>query len=382
LFQFFIILCFATPIFIFGTYGAILFYYSRKVEKAHTSYLEDSGFQPLVSVVTATHNEESIILKKIENLLSSKYPKIELIFADDSNDSTPAIIQSYSKIYQNIHLLHFNERMGYSPSIMAGIKASTGEIIVLTDAGAFHDENTIGNLVRHFQDPQIGAVTGRDVIVNTNEGAGGSEAIYLKILNFVANAETNMDSTFYFKGEASAVRKCIITEFEGCNATFDTATALFTRQKGYRTILDSDAKFYEYAPKTPNERIKQKTIRAANWIKIILAFKKMAFKPKYGRFGLLTLPANFGMLIITPLAILAGLISLFALSLFEPFSSLIFWGLLGTACLLSLIISTHLITNVLELEVSLLKAICEIAFTKKKHDQIDTVKSTRRPIKI
>jgi hypothetical protein len=35
---------------------------------------------------------------------------------------------------------------------------------------------------------------------------------------------------------------------------------LFVRQKGYKAIFDPEAKFYEYAPKTRNDRIKQKTI--------------------------------------------------------------------------------------------------------------------------
>lgn len=380
LLQYFVILCFAVPVCVFGTYGLILVYYRRDRKQNDASYLDHDGFEPIVSVVTPTHNEESIISKKIENLLASNYPsdKMEIIFVDDSNDSTSKIIQEYSEKFSNIRLIKFRERMGYSPSMLAGIKASTGEVVVLSDAGSFHDENTIGNLVRHFRDPRIGAVTGRDVIVNADEAVGSSEALYLKILNFVGNAETNMDSTFYFKGEASAVRKSIIAEFEGCGATFDTATALFVRQKGFRTILDADAKFYEYAPKTSNERIKQKTIRAANWIKILLQFRNMAFKSRYGKFGLLTLPANFGMLVITPLAILTGIVSLVALSFFDPFFSLIFFSFLGIVSLLSLIFSRRLLTNFLELEISLLKALYEIAFTKKKHDQIDTVKSTRR----
>ncbi len=378
--QYFVVLCFAIPIFVFGTYGLILLYYRDKGKRKDGAYFSSETFEPIVSVVTPTHNEESIISKKIENLLSSNYPegKMEIIFVDDSNDSTSEIIQQYSVKSRNIHLIKFRERMGYSSSVMAGIKACKGEIVVLSDAGSFHDENTIGNLVRHFRDPMIGAASGKDVIMNNDETVGRSEASYIKFLNFVGKAETNMDSTFYFKGEASAVRKSIIEEFDGCGATFDTAVALFVRQKGFRAIFDSDAKFYEYAPKTSSERIKQKTIRAANWIKILFQFKNMAFRSRYGKFGLLTLPANFGMLVVTPIAILTGLVSLVILSLFAPHLSFVFLIFIAAALLLSLALSRHLFANFLELEVSLLKALYEIAFTKKKHDQIDTIKSTRR----
>jgi hypothetical protein len=46
--------------------------------------------------------------------------------------------------------------------------------------------------------------------------------------------------------------------------------------------------------------------------------------------------------------------------------------------LLSLALSKHLLSTFLDFEVSLVKAIYEISFTKRKHDQIDTVASTRR----
>ena len=165
---------------------------------------------------------------------------------------------------------------------------------------------------------------------------------------------------------------------EDCGATFDTATALFVRQKGYKTIFDPEVKFYEYAPKARGEHVKQKTIRAANWIKIILKFRGMAFNYKYGKFGLFTLPANFGMLIVAPVAILLGVCSLFVLTFFDPFFSFLVWGFLIVGVLLSMVVSRNLFGTFLDLEVSLLKALYEVMFTKKKHDQIETVLSTRR----
>ena len=380
--KFLVLLFFAIPISIFGIYGLILVYYGKLRPNRNKKDL--SGFKtengPFVSVVTPTHNEEKIIGKKIENLLSSKYPskKLELIFVDDSNDSTASIIEEYSSRYSIVRLIRFEGRMGYSPCMFAGVKASKGEVIVLSDAGSFHDGDTISNLVRHFSDSRVGAVTGKDEILNVDEKVGSSEVSYLKILDFVRSAETNMDSTFYFKGEASAVRKELISDLEGCGATFDTATALFVRQKGYKTLFDPEVRFYEYAPKKRSERVKQKTIRAANWIKILLKFKNMAFNYRYGKFGLLTLPANLGMLIVAPVAILLGFVSLLLLTFFNPFFSLFVWGFLATIALLSIGISKHLLGTFLDFEFSLLKALYEIVFTKTKHDQIDTVSSTRR----
>lgn len=382
IFRYVVLLIFAIPIFIFGIYGLIILYYGKLKSKPNETSKQqfEGAFEPLVSVITPTHNEEKIITKKVENLLASNYPKekLEIIFVDDSNDSTPKILEEYSLKFPHIHLIKFAKRMGYSPCMFAGVTASKGDILIFSDAGSFHDENTISNLVRHFSDPKIGAVTGTDVILNVEEGVGSSEALYMKIYDFVRTAETNMDSTFYFKGEASAVRKELITSLDNVGATFDTATALYVRQKGYKTIFDSEAKFYEYAPKERGEQVQQKTIRAANWIKILLMFKNMAFNRKFGKFGMLTLPANFGMLMVAPIAILLGVCSLIAFTFFDPIFSLYIWGSLGILVLISLAISRHLLVTFLNFEISLLKALYEVAFTKKKHDQIATVQSTRR----
>ncbi|MFX0132465.1 MAG: glycosyltransferase [Candidatus Hodarchaeota archaeon] len=382
IFRILVVISFGFPIFVFGLYGIIVLYYNKiqDTNQQETRTQEYIEYFPYVTVVIPTHNEESIIFKKIENLLNSNYPKdkFEIIFVDDSNDSTPIKIQEYSHKYPFINLIKFNERKGYSPSMIAGCKVAKGEIIVLSDAGSYHDEQTIPNLIRHFKNPEIGAVTGNNIILNIDEEIGKSENLYLKIYNMLRIAETKMNSTFYFKGEASALRKDLIEDLEKCNASFDTAAALSIRKKGYKTIYDPKAQFYEYAPKTHSERVKQKTIRAANLIKILFQFKDMIFNSKYGKFGLIILPMNFIMLVIIPITILTGIFSLTILTYFDFAFSKIAWSIIGIILLTLLIFSKSFLFTFIEFTYSLLKALYQIIFTMKKHDMIETVKSTRR----
>jgi len=372
---------FAIPAIIFGFYGLILLYYYKvKTQGGRDEYIVDTAFEPLVSVVTATHDEEMVIAKKIENVLASNYPsdKLELIFVDDSNDSTPQIINDYSQKYSNIHLIKFNERMGYSPSMIAGCKAAHGEIIVLNDAGSFLDTEAIPNLVAHFVNPKVGVVTGNDVLMNKNESAGKSESFYLKILNFQRIAETKMDSTFFIKGEATAVRKNLISDLEICGETFDSTVGMFVRQKGYKIVYDPDVKFYEYAPSTHDGLVKQKTIRAANLIKVLWRFKHLMFKPKLGKYGSIILPMNFAMLTVAPIAIMLGFMILAILPFFDLFFSAIIWAVLGSIFMFLLLFRRNLITTFIGFEYSLLKALYQTIFLKRTHDKIDKVASTRR----
>jgi len=232
--------------------------------------------------------------------------------------------------------------------------------------------------VARFQNPNVGVVTGKDVILNLDEEVGRSENLYQKIYNFLRAAETNMDSTFYIKGEATAVRKDLIKDLEKCGETFDTTIGLFVRQKGYRTVYDPEVKFYEYAPLTHSGRVTQKTVRAANLVKVLWRFRHMMFKREHGRYGWVILPMNFAMLVVAPLAILVGFTLLIVLTFFDLSFSAIIWAALGSVFLFFLIFSRRFILTFLEFEYSLLKALYQLVFTKRTHDKIDKVISTRR----
>jgi cellulose synthase/poly-beta-1,6-N-acetylglucosamine synthase-like glycosyltransferase len=262
--------------------------------------------------------------------------------------------------------------------MIAGCKYARGEILVFNDAGSFLEESTVKNLVRHFQDPRIGAVSGRSALLNKNESVGLSEDWYLQLSEFMRTAETNMDSTFHFNGEACAVRKELVKDLDSCPATLDTAVALHIRRKGYKAIFDPQVRFYEYAPHTHYDRIKQKTIRATNLIKILLEFRDMIFRRKYGLFGCFILPMNLAMLTMVPVAILLSLVSLTVLTFFDPVFALTIWGLLALVSLLSIVFGKKIIVTFLEFEYSLLQALGRVLFTKKSYDKIETIASTRR----
>jgi cellulose synthase/poly-beta-1,6-N-acetylglucosamine synthase-like glycosyltransferase len=370
------------PIAILICYGIVIVYYGKKklTTKEAIANLSSGNFEPLVSVVVATHNEETIIEKKIENLLSTYYPKdkLEIIFADDSNDSTSEIISKNAEQFSNIRLLRFEKRMGYSPSMLAGCSAAKGEIIILNDAASFLDPSVIPTIVDRFRNPKIGVVTGKDVILNVNEEVGKSESLYQRLYNFLRTSETNMDSTFYIKGEATGVRKIAIKNVKASTETFDHTVGLVARREGYKVVYDPKVTFYEYAPATHSGRIQQKTIRAAHLMRVLWRYKGMMFKHRYGKYGSLILPFNFALLTIAPILVLFWCGLLVGLTFLYISFAVYIWAAIAVAILVSLLFSKQLLITFFEFEYSLCVAIYQILFVKKAHDKIDKVASTRR----
>jgi len=382
------VLLFGLPFAIFCFYGAVLLYYGRialrrRVKDYHTSSVDYATYEPTVSVVIPTHNEQDVIAKRLDNLLASDYPKDKLgiIVVDDSTDSTPKIIEEYVKKYSQISLIRFDERMGYSPCLIAGCKAAQGEIVVLAEASSLMDADAIRRLVSNFVDPSIGVVTGRAIILNANEKAGRSEDFYAKLYDFLRNAESNMDSTIYMKGEAAAVRRDVFSdlkELETCPGTADTGIAILARKRGFRSISDPRVQFFEYAPSTHRERIHQKVTRGANLMKVLWEFRSMFLNPAYGKFGIITLPISFMMLAIFPLMLLAGVAVFAVLTIASPITYLPIWIVGIVLLIVALIFCRPAVYAIVESEYSLLKGLYDTVILKKSHDKIEKVMSTRR----
>jgi len=162
-------------------------------------------------------------------------------------------------------------------------------------------------LVRHFKDPEIGAVTGKQVIMNENRGlATELEGSYRRFYDFVRTAETQMDSPFDIKGEICAIRREICGHLLSDNpklltkACVDCCLSCQARLEGYRTIFEPEAKYYEQVTSTLKDRMKQQVRRGTILIESLLLYKKMLFNKKYGLFGLIVLPAHLFMLVILP----------------------------------------------------------------------------------
>jgi len=339
---------------------------------------------PQISILIPTHNEERIIEKRIENIYNSEYPldKIKIIFIDDSSDSTTELLQKHVDIQPNFELIRFDERMGYSIAIQAGIKASNTDIIVLNEAGSFPRPDALFNLISNFENQDIGAVTARSEILNTDEKIGQIELLYLKIVNFIRKAESNMDSTFYIKGESTAYRRELVEDITAVENTgsIDTSMAFWVRKKGYKVIYDQNVIFDEYAPNDDSGYIKQKTVRAANWMRNLIIFKDMILNSKYGKFGMFTLPFNTLVLFIFPLLPFVALLSMVIGLIYDTAYFLFYlYSAIGIIIILSLL-SRKLIILLIQLEISLLKAIYQIFVSRVGHDKIERVESTRRTI--
>jgi cellulose synthase/poly-beta-1,6-N-acetylglucosamine synthase-like glycosyltransferase len=129
-------------------------------------------YEPTVSILIPAHNEENVIGKLLEKMTQLSYPenKLEVILVDDaSSDNTGKIAEEYKKSYNFIRVLHRDSGTGgkgKASALNAGLKHSTGEIVLCFDADYLPCTDIVKKLVEKFADPNVGAVQGRPVVLN------------------------------------------------------------------------------------------------------------------------------------------------------------------------------------------------------------------------
>src|SRR5688500_17660944 len=128
-----------------------------------------ADISPSVSMIIAAHNEVRSIGAKIDNILSLDYPRssLEVVVASDgSNDGTDTIVRGYAD--QAVKVLSL-PRQGKAPALNAAVAASTGDILVFSDANSMYAPDAIRALVRPFADAEVGGVAGNQCYISKSQ---------------------------------------------------------------------------------------------------------------------------------------------------------------------------------------------------------------------
>jgi cellulose synthase/poly-beta-1,6-N-acetylglucosamine synthase-like glycosyltransferase len=291
---------------------------------------------PKMSMILPVYNEEKIIARKIQNLLSLKYPegKFEIIIVDgNSSDKTIDLINSFQD--ERIILIRNQKREGVTQATKDGVRVSTGDVAILTDTEALFEENVLQLLGNDLRDPKIGAITGIEKIVNPKENVTTQvEHTYRLLYNLFSISESIIESTSYFRGEFAAIRKSLFPmNVDSDKGILDVEIAIAAIKAGYQAKCDPRIKFFGLAANRFDDRNRQKIQRATLDQECLLKNTDLLHLSNY--YGRIIFPCMFSMYITSPIFFL---VSVFLL----PFA-LLELPMIVTAFLLSSFIVCSLI---------------------------------------
>ncbi|MFP5353803.1 MAG: glycosyltransferase [Gemmatimonadota bacterium] len=113
-----------------------------------------------VSVVITTRDPETVIRARVADVLAGEYPPelLEVVVAVDHLGEVQAA--SLLELGEGVRVVAGPPPGGKAATLNAGVAASTGEILVFTDAAQRFDRHAIPRLVAALGDERLGAVSG------------------------------------------------------------------------------------------------------------------------------------------------------------------------------------------------------------------------------
>lgn len=262
----------------------------RKILGKEFKKYNDPTFLPKVTLVVPAYNEMSCIEAKVKNTFGLDYPTdlMEVLFVTEgSNDGTSEYINSLKSSYSNLRMIGGDTRRGKIEAMNIAIKTITTPIVIFTDANTNLNHQVIKNIVRHFQDPIVGAVAGEKRIETegSEAAAGAGEGLYWKYESFLKKLDTELYSVVGAAGELFAVRTHLFGEVEKDTLLDDFIVSLRIAANGYRVIYEPNAYASERPSFSIQEEMKRKIRIAAGGFQSIA---RLDYLWNIFRFGLLS----------------------------------------------------------------------------------------------
>lgn len=161
-----VFLCAAMLVYTFYMHLATL-HKRRKLRK--NPQVINENFKPFVTVMIPAHNEEGVITKTVENVISMNYENFEIIVIDDrSDDNTASVIKDLEKKYEKVTAMirPKDAYPGKSAVLNEAMALAKGEAVLVFDADARVQPDFLSRLVPHLESEDVGAVQARKVISN------------------------------------------------------------------------------------------------------------------------------------------------------------------------------------------------------------------------
>jgi cellulose synthase/poly-beta-1,6-N-acetylglucosamine synthase-like glycosyltransferase len=221
---------------------------------------------PLVSMVFAAHDEESVIARKMSNCAKLNYPRDALevlVGCDGCTDATASCARAAA--LPNVRVYEFADRAGKPAVLNNLVPLAGGEIVVLCDANTEIEPDAIQTLVRHFRNPDVGCVCG-ELRLRANSVSRSCEPLYWRYETLLKFLESRSNMLIGANGALFAIRRSLFVPVPADGIVEDLLIALNVRAHGFRVVYDPEAVAWEeVAPSASAEFTRRVRIGAGNF---------------------------------------------------------------------------------------------------------------------
>lgn len=243
---------------------------------------------PEVSFIVCAYNEEDWILRKLDNSIAINYPRhlIQFCFVTDgSDDRSTELVRTYPYPPDlRWCLLHQPERRGKIAAFQRAMQQIESPVVVSTDANTLVNPEAIHRLVRHFADPQVGAVAGekRISMADKDDASSAGEGIYWKYESLLKKWDAELWSVVGAAGELFAFRTECYEPVPPDTLVEDFYLTMRIAQRGWRVQYEPGAWAAEASSASVAEEMKRKIRIAAGGLQAVWRLAPLLNPLRYG----------------------------------------------------------------------------------------------------
>ena len=193
-------------------------------------------------------NEEAIVARKLENLLTLDYPAAKLdvvVVSDGSSDGTGAILERFVR-GGRVRTLIQPVSQGKAAGLNDAIQMASGEVLLFTDARQQIEPAALRLLVENFGDPDVGAASGELMLGDPATGeTGKGMGLYWRIEKKIRDLESASGSVAGATGAIYCARRSLLEPLPEGTLLDDVLLPMQIVRKGARVIFDPRARAWD-----------------------------------------------------------------------------------------------------------------------------------------
>jgi len=245
--------------------------------------INKKDIEPPVTFLITAYNEEESIRQKLENTLNLDYPKdkLEIIVASDgSTDRTEEIVKEFRD--KGVILHRVEGRVGKTETQNQAVNIVTGDIIIFSDATTKYKRDAIKKIVRNYNDPTVGAVSGRyEYIDPKGTQVGLATIVFWRYENFIKSRQTKIKTITGACGCIYSVRRELYEPLRR-DVISDLVEPLKILEKGYRIAFEPEAIAYEQTTERSSQEFNMRIRVISRGMNGLLSVKGLLNPFRYG----------------------------------------------------------------------------------------------------
>ena len=194
---------------------------------------------------------------------------------------------------------------GKPDALNHGVRHTASEIVIALDADTLFVRDTISKLIRHFDDPQVGAVAGNAKVGNRVNLLTRWQALeYVTSQNLDRRAFNLLNCVTVVPGAVGAWRRELIEQVGGFNdltLAEDADLTMSIRKLGYSIAYEDEAVGLTEAPDTLRGFVRQRYRWMYGTLQAAWKHADSLFRPRFGSLGFIALPNIFIFQVLFPL---------------------------------------------------------------------------------